>query len=79
MNKAVLPLSLAFGFACVPGLAQAQTTPSSLTDSDGDGIKDACDIDSDGDGIDDAIDNCINTPNFDQANCDDDAFGTGKP
>jgi hypothetical protein len=44
------------------------------TDTDGDGIGDACD-DSDGDGVFDDRDNCRTTPNADQADQDGDGVG----
>jgi hypothetical protein len=44
-----------------------------------DGVVDATDLgtlnDSDGDGVPDDVDNCVDTPNTDQANFDNDAFG----
>ncbi|APR83973.1 Cartilage oligomeric matrix protein precursor (COMP) [Minicystis rosea] len=56
-----------------------------LTDSDGDGIPDACDScpniadpadpDSDGDGIGDACDNCPGVPNLKQGDTDGDGVG----
>jgi len=45
------------------------------TDSDGDGIGNACDLDSDGDSVDDNEDNCPGIANQDQENVDGDAFG----
>ena len=45
------------------------------SDTDGDGIGDACDPDLDNDGIDNAIDNCAQLPNADQDNDDRDSFG----
>lgn len=47
------------------------------TDSDGDGIGDACDedYDSDGDGVPDVDDNCPDVPNPDQEDFDGDGFG----
>ena len=49
------------------------------TDSDGDGIGDACDDsngnDTDGDGIENDVDNCPNTPNANQADSDGDGVG----
>ncbi len=52
-------------------------------DADADGIPDACDVclgddasgDTDGDDICDDIDNCINVPNADQADCNNDGIG----
>ncbi|MBU0480363.1 MAG: thrombospondin type 3 repeat-containing protein [Proteobacteria bacterium] len=60
---------------------------SDPTDTDGDGVGDACDncpavsnitqLDTDGDGFGDACDNCVNVINADQANADGpgDSFG----
>lgn len=55
---------------------------ASQTDSDGNGIGDACQqgtatnpVDTDGDGWDDGIDNCPNTPNADQSDIDHDGIG----
>ncbi|MBU1220407.1 thrombospondin type 3 repeat-containing protein [Myxococcota bacterium] len=48
------------------------------TDSDGNGVGDACeglDSDSDGDGVLDSVDNCVNIPNHDQADSDNDGIG----
>jgi hypothetical protein len=53
-----------------PGVADPANT-----DTDGDGIGDACDPDDDGDGIDDALDNCPLDPNADQADEDGDGIG----
>ena len=61
---------------------------SAQTDTDGDGIGDACDDDDDGDGVLDANDNCPTVVNPDQADldgdgigdvCDDDMDGDGIP
>ena len=45
-----------------------------IKDSDGNGIG-ICDDDKDGDGIKNDVDNCINTPNPDQADLDKDGIG----
>lgn len=45
------------------------------TDTDDNGIGDACDDDDDGDGVDDTPDNCPLTPNADQADMDLDTIG----
>jgi hypothetical protein len=45
------------------------------SDTDGDGIGDACDADDDGDGVDDGPDNCDLTPNPDQQDPDGDGQG----
>ena len=47
------------------------------TDSDHDGIGDACDTntDTDGDGVDDGVDNCPNVSNADQTDSDHDGIG----
>lgn len=47
------------------------------TDTDGDGIGDACDsnTDTDNDGIEDGVDNCFLVPNPDQADTDADGMG----
>jgi len=67
-----------------------QTENSDQTDSDDDGVGDACqtDDDRDGDGGPDGEDNCPDTPNADQTDadgdgtgdaCDDDRDGDGAP
>ena len=48
---------------------------SGQTDTDNDGLGDACDNDDDGDGELDLTDNCPLIPNPDQANLDKDDFG----
>jgi hypothetical protein len=45
------------------------------TDTDHDGLGDACDNDDDNDGIADAMDNCPLNPNPDQADADTDGIG----
>ena len=45
------------------------------TDSDNDGIGDACDDDADNDGIPNTTDNCPDVPNPDQADSDHDGIG----
>ena len=45
------------------------------TDTDGDGLGDACDADDDGDAVADADDNCATVPNPDQADADGDGLG----
>lgn len=45
------------------------------TDTDGDGIGDACDPDIDGDGVPNALDNCPFNPNPDQTDTDGDGVG----
>lgn len=45
------------------------------TDSDGDGVGDACDDDDDGDGVDDGDDNCPAVANSDQVDTDADGRG----
>jgi hypothetical protein len=45
------------------------------TDTDGDGIGDACDEEDDGDGVADAQDNCRTARNADQADVDRDGIG----
>ncbi|MBI5374574.1 MAG: thrombospondin type 3 repeat-containing protein [Candidatus Schekmanbacteria bacterium] len=45
------------------------------TDTDGDGIGDACDMDIDGDGILNGSDNCLNTYNPTQVDSDNDGIG----
>ncbi len=45
------------------------------TDTDGDGMGDACDGDDDGDGVADGTDNCPLMPNADQTDTDGDGMG----
>ncbi|HHQ47987.1 MAG TPA: hypothetical protein ENK19_03790, partial [Acidobacteria bacterium] len=54
---------------------EARTWATFTPDLDGDGIRDSVDDDRDGDGVLDASDNCPDTANPDQADCD--ADGTG--
>ena len=65
-----------------------ETYNPTQTDTDGDGIGDACDSDIDGDGDPNATDNCPYNPNANQADidadglgdeCDPDADGDGIP
>lgn len=48
---------------------------ASGSDSDGDGIDDACDNDRDGDNVSNDEDNCPDTPNANQADSDGDGIG----
>lgn len=48
---------------------------ASQTDTDNDGIGDACDTDDDGDGVADASDNCPLTANANQLDTDNDGIG----
>ncbi|HZB22493.1 MAG TPA: post-COAP-1 domain-containing protein [Gaiellaceae bacterium] len=47
------------------------------TDTDGDGLGDACDVDDDNDGVGDGSDNCRLVPNGDQSDRDGDGIGDG--
>ncbi|MFO0613398.1 MAG: thrombospondin type 3 repeat-containing protein [Polyangiaceae bacterium] len=45
------------------------------TDTDGDGVGDACENDVDGDSVDNPLDNCVSDPNPNQADADKDNLG----
>jgi subtilisin family serine protease len=69
---------------CNPGSSSTFCTGSdncpsvanpSQSDSDGDGVGDACDADRDGDGVPNTSDNCPNDPNPTQSDADGDGIG----
>ena len=51
------------------------TANTNQTDTDMNGVGDACEVDTDGDMVPDSLDNCPAVANQDQANQDSDAFG----
>ena len=92
LNRALLTLAALAALACAcsdssnnDATPNAAACPAGGTDSDSDGVLDACDVcpmepdpgqeDSDSDGVGDACDNCAMIENADQMNSDSDAFG----
>ncbi len=65
------------GYRCPDGIGSWVMAPFQLGCQDTPGALNPCDAadDSDGDGVPDCADNCIDTPNPDQADCDDDGEG----